>query len=106
MLTQFVVSETKPYLFPYVAWCEATLLNITGRAIQLSRAYLRILERIERGGLDEFSVAALDAERTDAHDAFISELQASGIEGVGFDFDARANARELATRIQTWLRED
>lgn len=107
MLNQtFIVAPTCAYQFPYVEWAKASMSNITGRAIQLSRAYLKILSRIERGGLDSFVLADIDAQRTDAHDALITELRACGIEGIGFGFDERAHARELALKIDKWLRED
>ncbi len=88
------------YYYEVVGWELATMANVSGAAIGLARSYLVLISRIERG---DRSVS--EEERQQAHDELIWELQKCGIQGIGIDYDGRANARELAFKIDRWLRE-
>jgi len=88
------------YYYELVEWAEATMANVSGQAIATAQRYLAIIGRIERGDR-----SVTDEERQQCHDDLIWELQRCGIQGIGIDFDGRANARELAYKIDRWLRE-
>lgn len=79
-------------------WKEVKLVDIDQRVIDAARRYLDIIDRLGRGEMN------LNWERTDAHDELIFELRRCNVQGIGYDFDGRANARDLAEMIEKWMR--
>lgn len=93
------------YRSKLVHWAEATMASLSGQAIELAKQYVHIIEQIERGGYTHLEATELDETRQNLHDELIHELQRCNITGIGVDFDGRANARELAKRVDRWIRE-